>query len=647
MLELFNVAEFMPHGACYSYRPDILALNLTGDGIISAAYLSIPLLLIYITQRRPDLMHVPISGLFSAFITLCGITHLFGIWVIWYPDYGVQGVLKLITGLVSVITAFLIWRWIPNIIRLPSIAEIRSTNAELSALNVFLDSVLNNIKDGIVACDSEGRLTLFNRATREFHGIDVEKLPPEQWAERFSLYKADGKTTMSQDDIPLYRAFTGQEVTDQEMVIAPKNGVKRQVLASGQPMLDAAGNKVGAVVSMHDITRQRSVEEQLYQSQKLESLGRLTGGISHDFNNLLGVIIGNLDILKDLIKSDPQAEELVDEAMNAALSGGELNQRLLAFARRQVLRPQRIKIDEFVTNTIRLMARSLGEQITIDFVSQPNLWPVELDSAQLEASILNLGVNARDAMGDGGTLKLELQNIDLEEGLTMAGTSILPGRYVMLTVSDTGKGMAPDVLDKSFEPFFTTKEAGAGSGLGLSMVHGFMQQSGGHVTIYSEPGMGTTVKLYFPCAEDADDVETGSEEIAAVPRGSAQTILIVEDNEGMRKIVRKQLQSLGYRTVEAATGAAALDVLESDVGKTIDLVFSDVVMPDGFNGIELAREVVSRYPEIRVLLTSGFADAALELDTIENRHIRLLSKPYRFAKLADAVNTALTMPQNQ
>jgi signal transduction histidine kinase/ActR/RegA family two-component response regulator len=382
----------------------------------------------------------------------------------------------------------------------------------------------------------------------------------------------------------------------------------------------------------------RQSEEKLQQAQKLDAIGSLTGGMAHDFNNLLGVVIGNLDLARPLVKPIGPADELVGEAIDAALKGAELTRRLLAFARRQPLQPQTVELNNVVGGIINLLRRTLGENIEISLDLAADIWPVVVDPAQLEASLTNLATNARDAMSKGGRLMISTANRHLDADYAGAYPDVTPGDFAMIEVSDTGAGMEPAVMAQIFEPFYTTKERGQGTGLGLSMVFGFMKQSGGHINVYSEPGSGTTFRLYLPrTARDAEAPKAAA--IASMPKGGGETVLVVEDNTALRRVVVRQLEGLGYQVIEADTAASGLAVLES---REVDIVFSDIVMPGGMDGFELARTVIDRWPATRVVLTSGFPEPQLN-GNLGSRvlSVRLLSKPYRKEDLADALHEAL------
>ncbi|MBI3517699.1 MAG: PAS domain S-box protein [Proteobacteria bacterium] len=387
-----------------------------------------------------------------------------------------------------------------------------------------------------------------------------------------------------------------------------------------------------------DMTERLVAEEQLRHAQKMEAVGQLTGGLAHDFNNLLLVVMGNLGLLRDMLGGNRDADELVREAHDAARRGADLTKSLLAFARRQPLQPRRSDVNALVTEITTLLRRTLGERVEIALDLAPTAWPAVVDPIQLEAALANLATNARDAMPKGGRLSVVTANRQLDADYASQHPEVAPGDYVMLQVSDTGTGMPPDVLARVFEPFFTTKERGEGTGLGLAMVFGFMKQSGGHINVYSEVGVGTTFRLYLP--RDRGAVEAAQSVGAAlVPLGRGERVLVVEDNDALRRLVVRQLGQLGYRSEQAENSAAALTLLE-ERGQ-VDLLFTDVVMAGKVDGFDLARIVAERWPQIRILMTSGFpgTDAHGHADPLPN--VRLLGKPYQKEDLARAMREAL------
>jgi signal transduction histidine kinase len=409
------------------------------------------------------------------------------------------------------------------------------------------------------------------------------------------------------------------------------------VAATGQLRELTEQRERAAEVLREELASRRKVELQLIQAQKMEAVGQLTGGLAHDFNNLLAIIIGNLDMLRETCADDPVTDELVRDALESALRGADLTRRLLAFARRQPLQPERTDINEVIGAIVRLLARTLGENITIEMALSPNVWPVQIDRAQFEAVIANLATNARDAMPRGGSLLIDTRNGLLDAAYAAAHTDVTPGDYVVVEVSDSGTGMPPDILSRIFEPFFTTKEQGKGTGLGLSMVFGFMKQSGGHITVYSEPGKGSTFRLYLPRLRDSTAIREDRTEGPA-SRGGNETILVVEDNAGLRRIVLRQLREAGYRVLEAPDADAAMTIIESP--EPIHLLLTDVVMPGAMDGRDLARVAVGRRPMLRTLLTSGFPDARWGGSTARAGS-RLLSKPYRKEELRRVVREVL------
>jgi PAS domain S-box-containing protein len=391
-----------------------------------------------------------------------------------------------------------------------------------------------------------------------------------------------------------------------------------------------------------DMTERLAADERLRRSQKLEAVGQLTGGLAHDFNNLLGIVIGNLDLIQDELSKDSTAQELIDAAMDACLRGAQLNRSLLAFARRQDLQPQRVDVGAVVRDLGTMLQRIIGERIELEVAAVDGVWPICVDPAQLESAILNLAVNARDAMPNGGRLVLEASNAILDASYAADNNDVTPGDYAMIAISDTGTGMTSEILAHVFEPFFTTKEVGQGTGLGLSMVHGFIKQSRGHVKIYSELGRGTTVRIYLP----RDHTSAGESEAVGQAGNEkhvgSETILVVEDNDALRRIAVTKLSKLGYNVIEAASATAALRAIDN--GAVPDLLFTDVVMPGPLDGLGLAWEAVKRVSGLKVLLTSGFTERSAGRNDSPVPW-PLLSKPYRSAELGQALRTTLARPQ--
>jgi signal transduction histidine kinase len=381
-----------------------------------------------------------------------------------------------------------------------------------------------------------------------------------------------------------------------------------------------------------------ATEAQVRQAQKMEAIGQLTGGVAHDFNNILTVITGSIEILAEAVGDRADLAQITDMIGAAAQRGADLTQYLLAFARRQPLQPRATDVNALVIDVARLLRPTLGEHIEIESMLAHDSAPALIDASQLSTAILNLALNARDAMPDGGKLTLETKNVVLDENYAATNSDVKPGNYVMIAVSDTGLGIPSNMLDKVFEPFFTTKDVGKGSGLGLSMVYGFVKQSNGHIKIYSEEGHGSSVKLYLPQAAGVPEVSASEASIAGGDHGD-EAILIVEDDPLVREYVVTQIRRFGYRTLAASNAAEALAVIEGP--ERVDLLFTDVIIPGGMNGSQLATEAAKRRPELRVLYTSGYTENAIVHHGRLDAGVLLLPKPYVSSDLARMIRTAL------
>jgi signal transduction histidine kinase/two-component SAPR family response regulator len=408
-----------------------------------------------------------------------------------------------------------------------------------------------------------------------------------------------------------------------------------------RPVLDARGHVVAIVPEGVDVTERRHAEQALRQAQKMEGIGQLTGGVAHDFNNLLTIILGSLETLRRQLK--PSAGDTVGRSLESALRGTQraasLTQRLLAFSRQQPLDPKPADLSRLVSSMSDLLRRTIGEQVAIETVLAGGLWRVNIDANQLEIAIINLAVNARDAMPAGGRLTIETANVRLDEGYASNQAEVVPGQYVLLAVTDTGSGMSPATAARAFEPFFTTKDVGHGTGLGLSQVYGFVKQSGGHVKIYSELGSGTTVKIYLPRLY-AEESASAAETVPKVARGSAkETILAVEDDSDVRAQTTAALRELGYQVLEAGNGKTALEILAAH--PDIDLLFTDVGLPGGMNGRQLAEAALGMRRKLKVLFTTGYARNAIVHDGRLDPGVQLLTKPFTFAGLSQKLRDML------
>jgi PAS domain S-box-containing protein len=429
-----------------------------------------------------------------------------------------------------------------------------------------------------------------------------------------------------------------------EFEMARKDGTRASVYATISPIRDEAGKVTHLVGIAEDITRRKEIEEQLRRSQRLEAIGQLTGGLAHDFNNLLAVVIGNLDILCEQLEPDGRARKMAQQALEAGLRGADLTRQLLAFARRQPLETRFVDLNELVTGITRLLQRTLGEQVEVEMKLADDLWPAQTDASLVEAALANLAINARDAMPKGGRLTIETVNKRLDERYAAENSDVAPGDYAMIAVTDTGSGIAPEIMSRVFEPFFTTKPQGRGTGLGLSMVYGFVKQSKGHVKIYSELGHGTTVRIYLPrvMTSPAPAVEISAGESTGDLTGLR--VLLVEDHPGVREVAVKQLEEFGCQVTQAQDGHTALALLKQSV--PVDLLFTDIVMPGGMTGVELARHATELRPGLKILFTSGFAENALQGDEDRLGGRNFLSKPYRKQDLARRIREVLSDPES-
>lgn len=505
----------------------------------------------------------------------------------------------------------------------------RLADAELRRTRAFLDQVLDVIPVGVVVKDAEGRLSLANRAAAAMLGAPEEALIGRRDGDLFPADQAEASRRADAETLALGRAV----VTQGE--VAPFSAPAPRVLRTTRVPMRAEEGRFLVAVS-EDITDRQVIEERLRQSQKMEAVGQLTGGLAHDFNNLLGVIIGNLDVLAEQVEGQGEGSgevgAVLQGALEAALRGAELTKGLLAFARRQPLQIRRLAVNELVAHNAQLLRRVLGEAIEVELVLASEAGAVMTDAALLETALTNLAVNARDAMPAGGRLIFRTCNAVLDEDYAAQNPDARPGAYVAIEVTDSGTGMSEEVQRRVFEPFYTTKEVGRGTGLGLSMVFGFVKQSGGHIKLYSELGHGTTIRLYLPQADD-EEARAAAAQASEPEKSRAEGIvLLVEDNESLRQVAVRQLASLGYQAIEAASGQAALEALAA--APRVDLMLTDVIMPGGMNGWELAAEARRLRPGLRVLFSSGFPDVAFGRDGKLPDDARLLLKPYRKAELA-------------
>jgi PAS domain S-box-containing protein len=474
----------------------------------------------------------------------------------------------------------------------------------------------------------------FNKPWLDFVGRTMDQEIGKGWTENIHPDDLDRclNTYLS--------AFRAQKPFTMSYRLKRHDGVYREILDNGEAYY-RDGEFAGYFGSCIDISERMEMETHLRQAQKMESIGQLTGGVAHDFNNLLQVIGGSLELLAKEIPREERAQRRLQNALEAVVRGSKLASQLLTFARRQSLAPQTINLARVIQGMDDMLHRALGEAVEIERIVADGLWTTFVDPNQVETALLNLAVNARDAMGGRGKLTIEVGNILLDEDQAARHADATPGEYVAVAVTDTGCGMPPQVMERVFEPFFTTKPPGEGTGLGLSMVHGFVKQSGGHITVFSEVGRGTTIRICLPRSRMLENELLDLAKEATT--GGTEVILLVEDDENVRATTADMLTDLGYRVLQACDVDDAVAIIES--GASIDLLFTDVVMPGALGSLELAQQAQRRWPGLPVLFTSGYTDKAIVNRACLDGGVELLPKPYTQDELARKLRKVLSAKQ--
>jgi PAS domain S-box-containing protein len=518
--------------------------------------------------------------------------------------------------------------------------ELRQAHAELAQktaeqigeYRAKLASIVDSTEDAILTKSLEGTITGWNRGAERIYGYTSE----EVIGKHISMLVPSDRP----DEIPriLEKVARGESTEHYESVRVTKDGRRLNVSISVSPLRDVNGGIVGASAIARDITAQRRAEDQLRQAQKMEAIGRLAGGVAHDFNNVLGIVNACTEFLRDRIDPTAESSVYVENIKKAADRGAALTRQLLAFSRKQVVKPVVLDVNERLKEMIKLLRPLMGDDVAVVIVPRKPSAIVEVDPGQLDQIVMNLAVNARDAMPHGGRFILETDVVELDEHFADQHQPLNPGKYVMLAVSDSGIGMDKATLGRIFEPFFTTKELGKGTGLGLATVYGITKQSGGYIWVYSEPDRGSTFKVYLPSVEDRLGSSTMSQAEAAVPKPAKKTILLVEDDEIMRSLTGKMLQEHGYTVAAMHDGKSALDWAKENPGRA-DLLLTDVVMP-WIGGPELADRLTESSPGLKVVYMSGYT-GELMASHKGLQHGVLLEKPFTRAALLKALHTAL------
>ena len=516
------------------------------------------------------------------------------------------------------------------------ITERKRAEALLRQEREFLEAVLDNMAEGIVACDADGNISRFNRASQEMYGKPSQRVPPDQWAEAFGIYLADGKTLAKPEQVPLYRAWKGERFRDEEITLIPKEGDLRSVLVSGQPLIGIRGRQIGAVIAMHDITERKRLQEQLEQSARLEATGVLAGGLAHDFNNILGVILGYAELMqRDL----PETSPLVRHAAGikrSAEAAAALTRQLLAFSRKQLLQVKVVDLNQLVNHFSSMLQPVIQDRIQLSLDLTPDLAQVRVDPLQVEQVLMNLALNARDAMPGSGRLLISTAHAVASE--IRLPTGVAPGKYAVISVSDDGLGMEEEVLSHIFEPFFTTKTMGKGTGLGLAITYGIVKQSGGYITVQSKVGQGTTFSIYFPVIQEPAKAEI-SKPVSSRLSNDVPTILIVEDEPALSEMLCAVLEVNGYEVLLAASPDDALEIAQHHE-HPIHLMITDVVLRSNLDGLQLVDRFRALRPWTKMMLMSGYSSSLLA-GTREDCP-PILEKPFSAEQLLQCVRQRLT-----
>jgi PAS domain S-box-containing protein len=513
--------------------------------------------------------------------------------------------------------------------------QLAATTARLEESERRFQLLIDAVTDyAIFMLDPAGNVASWNPGAERFKGYTSAEIIGQHFS-RF--YTEDDRQQGVPQRVLMMAEQTGKFESEGSRVRKDGSTFVASVVINA--IRDSSGKLLGFAKVTRDISQKKAVEDQLRQAQKMEAVGQLTGGIAHDFNNLLTVIMGNLEHLERQIAPAEPTQRFIGAALRGASRAAILTDRLLVFSRRHPLAPEVLSVNKLVAGMSDLLRRTIGESILVETVLAGGLWPTLADSNQLENALINLAVNARDAMPDGGKLTIETANSHLDDAYARIHDEVQAGQYVGIFVTDTGVGMAAEVVAQAFEPFFTTKDIGQGTGLGLSQVYGFIKQSGGHVKIYSEVGEGTTVKLYLPRDRGSEAAVNERAEAGELPRGQGEIVLVVEDDPDVRDYTVEMVTDLGYSVLTAGDGATALRMLDSH--RNVSLLFTDVGLPGGMNGRQLAEQALRRQPRLKILYTTGYARNAIVHQGRLDSGVEVVFKPFTYSDLATKIRQVL------
>jgi PAS domain S-box-containing protein len=652
-----NLGSFVPHGFCLAWDPGLVFLQAASDILIALAYYAIPAMLLVFLRRRRDLVFRPIFGLFAAFILACGTTHVMGVITLYAPWYWTDGVIKAVTAALSIATAIVLWPLLPKALALPSPAALRDLNAQLA------QQIAERDRSTALLRDSEQRQReLYARTPAILHATDAHGILIEvsdRWLDLFG-YRRDQVIGRTMKDF--YAPGTVHEFAQHlaTLLAEPPHTIhdRRIVLATGEIRAAEAvytleyaehGKLRRILVALTDVTLRkqaeaalRESEERLRHAQKMEAVGQLTGGVAHDFNNILTTIMASLELLQRTAQLDARSLRMTGAALESTRRAARLTSQLLSFSRKSRLEPQTLDATATIHGIGELLTQTAGPSIKlrVGHDGAPP-WPIFADHNQLESAILNLVINARDAISGDGEIAIFFTNrsVAADDKLAAGPEGIEPGDYVGITVSDTGSGMAPEVLARAFEPFFTTKPLGTGTGLGLSQTYGFATQSGGTITLRSTPGQGTQVTIWLPRSRLAAP-QAASRPAITAQQGEGRVILLAEDDVLLCQTVTELLRAQGYTVEAAPDGPSALALLHALA--RVDLLLTDVLMPGGMTGVDLACAARAARRDLPIMFTTGFSEQGILARWPEV--LDVVNKPFELDVLLGRIETALKLP---